>query len=706
MLKLTFTVLFFLLPCATAYANEQPSIFELGLKDLLDIRIVSSASGYAQPIADAPATVSIIHAEQWRAQGASTLSEAIQALPGVYLSKVQTGVTKPKISLRGLSGAFGEQILILIDGKPFRQMINGGTFYAQRIPLINFERIEVVRGPGSAIYGADAMGGVINLISYEEGKIPSALHGRVGSFGTVELGLSHHLKLHDNTFQFGLEYQSSDDDEGKRINSDWQTVFDQRFGSNASLAPGFFDEHYEIYGFKFQWFRPGMRLDVYDWRNFDSGVGAGVAQSLDSNASIEQHVTRVDFNKELGYSEKLKTDLRLSYNIEHGEAYYHIFPPGAVLPIGEDGNANFVDPVNLVSFPDGYIGVPGMDNKGYSASITQLFDVNDSHFLRWEVGYEFNQVLGTESKNFGPDILDGSQDVVDGTLTEVTNTEYSFLPLSEREIFYLSLQDEWKISDGFRATVGLRYDKYTDFGETVNPRIGLIWTLNPNWKLKLFSGSAFRAPSFVELYTANNPATIGNPGLEPEKVQTLDSGFSLNYSSFRDLQLSTTFFQFSAEELIKFTADASSGTQVAQNVGEQDGYGAEMSAHWLGFKSWTFSFNYSFLHSEDEARNRTADVPKHMANLLGHWRPNNEMHFFLGAKWLSDFARGMGDSRPEIEDYIWVTSRVEYRFDNIFFSLSAKNLLDEDARSPSNGSIPEDYPLHGRQLMLETRYEF
>lgn len=687
-------------------ASAEPSLFDMSLEELLKVRVVSAASGYTQHAEDAPATVSIIYAEEWQAKGASTLSDAIQALPGVYLSKVQTGVIKDKVSLRGLSGAFGEQILILIDGKPFRQMINAGALYAQRIPLSGFKRIEVVKGPGSAIYGADAVGGVINLVSYEAGKAPSEMAVRYGDFNSLELAASHSVDWGKNTFQVGFEYQRSDDDDSKVVQSDLQSDFDFLFGTNASQAPGPIDEHYEIYGLKFQWFREGLRFDVYDWQNLGSGVGGGVAQALDPNGYVKQRVTHYDFTADLSGKSKTQTDLRLSYKKEKIETLYHIFPAGAILPIGSDGNFNPVEPVNNVSFPDGYIGAPGTDNFGYSASLTQMFDLGESHFIRWELGYEYNEILGTEQKNFGPSVIDGSQTVVDGSLTDVTNTPYSYLPRKERNIYFISLQDEWEIKDNLRATLGVRYDKYSDFGETTNPRLGIIWNASKLLSVKLFAGTAFRAPSFVDLYTDNNPATIGNPKLEPEKIKTIDSGLTLNYLSEKNFQISASMYEYAAENLIEFVTDEESGTQVAQNIGEQKGKGFELSGQWRGIDDLSLEFNYSFLDCEDGAGNNCGDMPGKMANLISHWTPGSKVHFYLGAKWLAGFDRPPGDERPEIDDYFWISSKLEYRFDRLSISLNAENLLDEDARAPSNGSIREDFPLHGRKLLVETKWIF
>src|SRR5690554_1536106 len=115
------------------------SLFELGLNELLNVRLVTAAAGFEQNVEEAPASVTVINAEEWRAMGAAELFEALQHVPGVHITKAQTAVSNNRPVVRGLSGAFGQQILILIDGLPFRHIRDGGTLWGQRIPLNAFK---------------------------------------------------------------------------------------------------------------------------------------------------------------------------------------------------------------------------------------------------------------------------------------------------------------------------------------------------------------------------------------------------------------------------------------------------------------------------------------------------------------------------------------------------------------------------------------
>src|ERR1035437_3894826 len=101
-------------------ADVEPkrSLYDLSFEELAQIRVVTAASGYSQNPLEAPASVAVIEAEEWEANGATTLNDAIRSLPGVDITKVQTGATKDKVTLRGLSGSFGQEVLLLVDGSP------------------------------------------------------------------------------------------------------------------------------------------------------------------------------------------------------------------------------------------------------------------------------------------------------------------------------------------------------------------------------------------------------------------------------------------------------------------------------------------------------------------------------------------------------------------------------------------------------------
>lgn len=680
--------------------NQTGSLFELSLNELLDVRLVTAASGFEQNLDDAPATVSVIDQSEWRARGDRTLFEAIQHLPGVHISSAQTGVNNNKPVIRGLSGTFGEQILILVDGVPFRTIREGGTFGGQRIPLNAFKRIEVIRSPGSAIYGADAVGGIINLVSFDNGDAPRRVVARVGAFDTYEANVNYRWQTENHRLQMALSLQSSSGDEDRVIASDLQSLLDQQLGTDASNAPGTFNGHYDIYTLNLQWQTGPLQVRYLDWNNLESGVGVGVSQALDPEGEGKMRSQLVSLGYAIPAEVPGEMVLSASWRRVNSLLESTLFPAGSRIPVGVDGNINFENPDRFVLFTEGVIGIPGADDRAMTIQLGHVLEPWDGHTLRWALGYEHLATHSSERKNFGAGVLDDAS-VVGGELTDVTGTSYVYLPDKTRQNRFLSVQDQWQLSDDWVGTFGARYDEYSDFGTTINPRMGLVWHASRKLTVKTFAGTGFRAPSFIDLYAQNNPAGMGNPALEPEEVETIDGGVTTSYVFNEAWQMNLHLFRYHANNLITFVSDG--GVQVAQNSGRLKVRGLEYETSWRSGARMSWDFNYSYLDNYSNQNVDTTSVPGQMANLMLNYKRGN-INFYAGAKWVADRERADIDRRLPIEDYVVVDTRVHYLHNQWEIGLGVKNVLDEDAREPSNGFIAADYPAAGRQWLIDATY--
>lgn len=165
--------------------------------------------------------------------------------------------------------------------------------------------------------------------------------------------------------------------------------------------------------------------------------------------------------------------------------------------------------------------------------------------------------------------------VVDGGLTDVKALGLAYLPDMQRSVWSAMLQDEWQIAPDWHLTAGLRYDYYTDFGSTVNPRLALVWDVTERLTSKLLYGKAFRAPTFAEMGNVNNPVILGNPNLEPETNHTVELAF--DYRPWHNLRTAANVYYYAIEDLIQPVLDANGTSATAQNTGEQTGYGLELA---------------------------------------------------------------------------------------------------------------------------------
>ncbi len=648
-----------------------------GLEDLYgEEEFVSIATGSSKPAYRAPAVASVITAEQIKAMGATTLDQALERVPGLHVSLSNQGRLDSVYSIRGIHTKFNPQVLLLMNGLPFPH-ISGNRPFDFHLPVAAISRIEVIRGPGSAVFGADAYAGVINIITKDAADIDgTVLGGRTGSFDTHDLWLQHGNNWGDWDLALSLEWQRTDGDNDRRVEADLQTSFDQENGTDASLAPGQLSTDRNVLDAHLELTNDDWRLRYWYWRQDDAGLGAGAAQALDpeGDEDYDQHLVDLSYR-----NSDLVTDWDLSASLNYlyreSDSRFVLFPPRTVLPIGPDGNLNS-NSSNLVSFPDGLLGNPSVIDEYTGLDLVALHD-QVSH--RWRIGAgirRYKERVKEEAKNFGPGVLDGTESVVDGTLTDVAGTPFVFLPDESRTVWYLSLQDEWQFASDWELTAGVRYDDYSDFGGSINPRLALVWAARHNLTSKFLYGRAFRAPTFTELYSINNPVALGNRDLHPE----------------------------TADDLIEFVPDPGGSTITAQNARDQEGYGFEFEMGWDATETLRLFGNYAWQHSEDQKTGeRIPEAPGQQLYLgadwkfLPHWSLNPQLN------WVADRRRAEGDLRPEVDDYILVdfTLRRKNIFGAFEAAASVRNLFDEDAREPGDRSISGDLPLDGRSVWAE-----
>jgi iron complex outermembrane receptor protein len=698
---------------------------------------VSIATGQKQLISKAPAVASVITAEQIAAMGANNLDEVLATVPGVHVSMSSTYLSEV-YSIRGIHTDKNPQVLVLVNGVPITSLHFGDRGGRNRIPIRDIARVEVIRGPGSAVYGADAFAGVINIQTKNADAINGTEAGaRAASFDTREFWLLHGGEKGELKYAFSAQHMSTDGDDSRRVGSDSQTVFDVVLAPfigplgylPASLAPGSLETREERLDLRLQLDYGDFSLHAWHWRQDDFGVGPGLALALDPDGAADGENTLIDLSwSRDGIFPDTVLDIRAAWMDVNLETEQTLFPAGAVLPIDNDGNLN-LDPLQSVplEFTEGMIGNPEFYEEHWRFDTSILYSGIHNHQLRLAGGFNYQEETAKESKNFGPGVLDlDSREQrdppclppyflcqVDGTVTSVTGTPWIFMDDEDRTVWYLSAQDGWNLARDWELTMGLRYDHYSDFGSTVNPRVALVWETSQKLTSKFLYGRAFRAPSFAELFTINNPVALGNEDLDPETINTIEAAF--DYRANFDLRTGFNLYWYEIEDQIEFVP-TESGAQIAQNVGEQTGYGAELEADWQPRPDLDLHANYAWHSGEDsETDTDVALTPQHQLYLRGDWRFAAGWHLGADWRWIGERKREPGDPRQEIDDYQLVNALAGYQAmgGNLELSVQVRNLLDENAHEPSpaaevpEGSlIPDDFALEERCFTLRLQYRF
>ncbi len=669
--------------------------------------VIVTALGLGKSLRRAPAIASVITAEEIKLMGALDLDEVLENVPGLHVSLSGLNRLDSVYSIRGIHSGFNPHVLLLINSVPVQYSLAGGRPARFKLPVSSVEKIEVIRGPGSAIYGADAYSGVINVIT--KGFAREAyveVGGGRGSFDSSNRWMHSEYKKNNWNFLFDAAHERSDGDRSRLVSSDFQTQLDTFFGTDASLAPTYLSTRYEITDVRLAISRNNWRLNYWLWESLDAGLGAGGAQALDINGYDDSRVDLLDYTY-TARGDEWDHSLKLSQYDYELKAHFNLLPPGAIIPIGEDGNANFMEPVGMVEFSDGLIGHPGAKMKDALVEATVVYHGNQNHRTRIATGYRQQRLDVNEKKNFGPGVIDGSESVVDGQLTDVTETEYVFADNSRRNVFYLSVQDEWQLSRAWELTAGLRYDEYSDFGKTINPRVALVWSENESLTAKFLYGSAFRAPSFGEQSYKNNPISVGSDNLDPEVIDTYEVAASLRLT--KNLKTNLNLFFYLAQDMIDFIPDESIATSnTAQNTRDQEGHGFEWELHWSPSREARVKSTISWNQAMDKATGANiADAPTRQVFVGASWEFVQNMFMHVDMHWVGGRHRSVGDGRSRIDDYgvINLSLRKKNLFNRVNVSLSVKNLMNEDAYEPSTESIEGDYPLEGRSFWVELTYK-
>lgn len=677
---------------------------------------VTIATGVSQPLSTAPAAATVITADDIRRMGAVDLNQVLETVPGLHVGLSSLRFS-PVYSFRGIHTDKNPQVLVLVNGTPITQSFLGDRGVNFSMPVESISRIEVIRGPGSAVYGADAFSGVIDIITKSGSEHKGVETGvRAGSFDTAAAWGMYGGRINDIDVSLSIEGTTTNGDTGRTTTTDAQSVFDGFFATTASQAPGSFSTGADRVDTRIELNTQNWFARFWNWRQMNQGVGPGLTQALDPNgqAKVDNYLIEAGLHEQ-PIAEHWTAEARISYMDINTESQQTLFPAGAILPIGNDGNINFITPVQPVAFTDGFIGNPEVYEQHLRLDTATLYRGLQDHTWRIGAGLFYSEITTKETKNFGPGVIDGTVTPIDGTLTSVTGTLYNFMPDESRTVQYLSLQDQWNFAPDWNLTAGVRYDHYSDFGSTINPRLALVWNTRQDLTTKLLYGRAFRAPSFAELFTVNNPVGLGNPDLDPETINTYELAF--DYHPTFDTRIGLSLFKYKIEDLIRFVPDNTGASATAANTAGQDGQGFELELDSKLTAALDLRAYYAFQDSTDLSTNtRTAFSPEHQAYTQLRWRPMELWELSTQVKWIGERLREVTDPRDPLDSYTQVNAAVTRTAAGGTWSiqLSALNLFDTNAREPSpaepsvpGGSlIPGDYPLAGRALYLTGRVAF
>jgi iron complex outermembrane receptor protein len=645
---------------AEAHEPDTEALGAMSLEQLMQMRVdtVYGASKYEQKVTRAPASVTILTADDLSRFGYRTLAEALRSIRGLYVSDDRN---YSYLGTRGFlrPGDYNSRILLLVDGHRVNDAVYDAAYFGREAPVSvdMIERIEFVRGPSSSIYGSSAFFGIVNVVL----KHATDLDGATVSAAGGSLG------AREGTFQFG----------GTSSN-----------GVESSLGGSWFesDGHQSLY---YPEFDPAVS------RNPRATHG-GIASDRDGERSIgvTGTVAQGGLRLEGAFFSRRKEVPTASFDTTFNQLEETLDERAYVDATYDTALASDLHLLARLAY----------DRYTYTGDYTQDdLVVNRDDTVAGSVSTEWQL---TKSLTGGHTLVAGLEfrDNIDQRQLNFDVVEpRAYIVNDDRKTQNggLYVQGEFRLSEWLLLNTGLRYDYYFDgFGGTLNPRLGAIFSPTERTTFKLLYGEAFRAPnSYERFYYSANPQALG-----PETIRTYEGVFE-QYLGERD-RLSVSVYEYTVDDLITQLADAS-GELYFENVSRVSAHGAEVEFErkYDGGALIRASYAWQRTTNPDTDRELTAS-PQHLAKVnvalpLGRWASAGAEMQYQGSM------RTLGGNTSRDFTLTNLTLQTASRKDSFQFEAGVYNLFDTHYAYPgAEDHVQDTIAQDGRTFRIKLTRRF
>ncbi len=687
------------------HPNEQDEslddFLELSLADLMDIK-VTVASLFEESALDVASSVSVFTQDEWESRGSRRLGDVLEAVPSVHTTTTWGG--GETVAIRGYATELSVRgVAYSLDGVPLNSYVYATAAYDKAIMELDFmNRIEMIRGPGSALYGTDAFHGVVsyNLDKTEGDYLTTrAATGaplyHQGSFtsgwklGSTQLNVGFAYRKED---QHDLEFHYTDpitglDGEGER---------DQKYENTSgyfSLTHGDLKQgRFNLMGF----------VNNFNAEEFQ-GIGTQFFQSIPDFFDVQStslarqgDLTGNDSDYVLGsasYERSLAYDIIVKTQAYHWRSHQdwtydsNFYPAqlttlsGITLPCKSTEASPNPNPIYC---PHTIHQSSDEDRSGANLHVKQNnLDLN----TQWVVGlgYDYQSVNDSRVR----------RRTSSGFTRQFYDNPYQGSSRNIRHIFFQAKTALFE--DQFNLVYGVRWDDYSDVGSHTSPRLGAIFKISPSLTTKLMYGHAFRAPTAIE--RLGSGTTIEeNLKIEPETIDTYEWALIHNTPHH---QTELVLFTSEWKDAITLIPSGQGTSNVYENVNNNKSWGAELTHKWL-IDAWTTHFNVSYVESENDRDDvEYSAFPSVITNLGVQYR-FTELDAQLGVwqriMWDYTEADATSNFSPDdARDYYRTDLHFEQQFSKhvqVFSDVS--NVFDRDNVLPSYYGSEGGLPDYGR----------
>lgn len=657
---------------ASGSALEASDFRGMSLEELMEVRVVS-ATRQDEAVLDVPSSVTVFTRAQIEAIGARELTDLVNHVPGWQSYSSDSWGTDPVFSSRGRRLAYSARdILILIDGtRVNREWSGGGSTMWPHLSLAAAQRVEFIRGPGSAIYGSNAFLGVVNVVTaVDDAQV------LVSATSTDALRVESRGRWNAGPID-GSSTISWVRDDGDEL----ENVYDNVSRSMTDARDAF--ESLDVFQ-RLAW--GPLRLDLAGAMNWSrdyyfAGRFSDTGRGRTTRGLATLHASR-------NFNASWSGEARFGLSFAREELDGPFTAPGDIAP---------------VTFPSSDARVTGdADQQELEPHflLETRFAPTDRHDLLF--GYEWRRPVETATRvvyniDYGS-LLDGNFPIAppDGT-----GFPLSLAPNAHREIHGAYAQWKWGLFDRATLTLGGRFDAVEDLDEAFSPRAALVVRPDDGTAIKLMYGQAFRAPTIHEMFIENNPLYAGNPDLRSETARTTEIGLVRRIGP---TLTSATWFWTTIEDAIVQTA-LGDRIQAANGAGTEVYQGLELEAR--ADLATNVSALLTLAHLFDRPTSSASE-----ARTVGGLTLTVARGAWSGA--LSGYVHSSRSYRAEAFDQtVELDPRAELRLhqswrmsSGVSLFADVDNVLDDDQRTPSGATNnPFGTPVRGRRLELGLRID-
>lgn len=623
-----------------------------------------------------PAIVSILHADELQKFGITSVYEALETVPGIEISMGIAGAKQ--INMRGNKSLVTDKLKFMVDGISINAELSGANHFYLNMPIENIERIEIIRGPASALYGSFAHIGVINVITKASTHKKGILFLRGSSEGSNNIGFTQHVNNENIKVALSGSFQSNDNSREYEY-------------SYPGLASGPYTSYEDFTSTSF-----GVNIELYKDFSFDSkyltldmqnyfGYGAWPIVQDPKNLVHTSWVNELEYAPRI--TENLSLDLKAGYK-EYGMVGKSRTTPYSALI------ANSHDLIADGDYHEATLYTDLLLNYNYNA-----------HNLTVGTYLAQTKVKTTSYK------LNTTTFPV--TPTSPINSDNAIYPISggglvdniKRKQYAFYFSDVITLSEKWMANVGLRYDHYSDVDSACSPKLSLLYAHDDKQTYKLIYQNSFRAPTFIETYGTEQPFKVDSE-LNSETIDTFE--FAYRYENGFNSWINLNFFYSKMKDFIFRDSDL-----ILKNGPDASSYGAELEFKFPIYSSTTLQANYSYVHSEDENNQKTPMIANHLANVLISYQISKDWHTGTHIRYVGERSREEGDLRDPLKAYTSFDQTLSYTYKDFLIQASVKNIFDQEivysesmGDNLSSGTYVNDLERDGRVFWLNAQWKF